>query len=144
MNLQNSYFSITSPFVIVERWMHPFRRFMNANIQDRAIDIKITRRAEKALHKRTSPMLIEMQLYLSCMVKKRVIFHEKDESKSSKVNDQLSLKFRTVVATACDPVEFAKNYPVKEELNTVATSKLSPSSLKIDYRQDQWIGEFDI
>lgn len=144
MDLKNSYFSITSPFTLLERWLHPFHRFINTDIQNKSISIKITRRGKKALQTRDIPLYVEMQLYLSCMVKKRVLFHDQDALQSEKINDRLSLAFRTVVATACDPVEFADNFPVKEELHTTATSKLSPKSLHIDYRHNQWVGEFEI
>jgi len=144
MNWQNSYFSITSPFSIVERWLHPFHLFVSADMKGKTVTVNITRRARKALLSQISPLYVEMQLYLSCMRKKRVLFHEVDELQSSKINEHLSIAFRTVVATACDPVEFANHYPVKVELHAAAISKLAPSTLKIDFRQNQWVGEFEI
>jgi hypothetical protein len=40
--------------------------------------------------------------------------------------------------------QFAKKHPVKKELNSGAAQHMRPSQLKIDYINNQWIGEFSI
>jgi len=144
MDLKHSYFSIASPFTFVKKWLYPYHRFARVSWRSKQITINITKRGERALIQRSKPLVIEMQLYLSCMVKKRVIFHDQVDFDLTKINDQLSLAFRTVVSTACDPIEFANNYPVKIELQTPMTKKLSPSLLEIDYYQNRWCGEYEI
>lgn len=102
------------------------------------------------LEQRQTPLLVEMQLYFSCVVKKRVLFHAHDTGDIEqtdeivRVNDKLHVVFRAVQASSCDPVEFARHYPVKQEFRTRPALKMYPSRLKLDYPQDGWLGEFSI
>lgn len=90
------------------------------------------------------PLIAEMQLYFTCVVKKRVLFHDETELTTEPVNERLSITFRAVDSTSCDPEKFAQNYPIRRELESHATMKLSPSLLLIDFRRGKWIGDFNI
>ena len=145
MDLRNSYFSIPGPVMLLGQWLNPYRPLRLETQGIAPLRVEITRRGKRSLQRRRSPLLIEMQLYLSCMVKKRVIFHEEEPTlKFLQLSELLSINFRTVVSTACDPVEFANHYPVKEEARSKAIKKLSPSILRLDCRQGLWTGDFEI
>ena len=144
MNLHNSYFAIKNPFEILDRWLHPFKHNTRIQLRGKNLDIQWTGRAEQALKQRNSPLTAEMQLYFSCVVKKRVLFHEQSNLEKTSVNNKLDISFRSVQSTACSPEEFANNYPVKGEFDSDAAHKMRPSLLCLDFVNGQWQGEFAI
>jgi hypothetical protein len=85
-----------------------------------------------------------MQLYFSCVVKKRVLFHDASEMDKFEVNNKLNIAFRPVQATACSPEEFANNFPIQEEFHSEAANKMLPSMLRLDFINGHWKGDFSI
>lgn len=85
-----------------------------------------------------------MQLYFSCVVKKRVLFHEQSLHPDHVVNDKLRILFRCVQPTSCDPEEFARHYPEKRQLQSTAAQRMHPKELVFDFRDGHWQGEFRI
>jgi hypothetical protein len=83
-----------------------------------------------------------MQLYFSCVVKKRVVFHDQADFETLAVNDRLQIAFRSIKSAKCDPLEFARNYPAGGVLDSPAAAKMIPSWLGLDFRQGQWQAEF--
>ena len=147
MSMKNSYFELPSPFAVMERWLNPQRHQQRLMLRDKSLDVSWTGRAERQLQQLNGPLLAEMQLYFSCVVKKRVLFHQQppgDELEILSVNDRLQVAFRAVQATSCDPVEFAANFPVQQEFETLGASKMHPKSLRLDYRDGEWVGEFSV
>lgn len=144
LNIHGSYFSIRSPVQLLDRWINPFRYQKVINLDGKPLTVSWTHRAEQALLLRDTPLIIEMQLYFSCVVKKRLIFHNDTELHTLPVNEQLKLAFRPVEALSCDPVEFAKHYPVKRQFNSAGAIKMHPSLLQIDFKNQQWLGSFTI
>lgn len=144
MNLPNSYFAIKNPFEILDRWLHPFEHNACIQLRGKNLDIRWTRRADDALNLRGTPLTAEMQLYFSCVVKKRVLFHDETSLDKIHVNNKLDISFRPVQSTACSPEEFANNHPVKGEFESSAALKMRPSVLCLDFINNQWQGEFVI
>ncbi|MCW8887642.1 MAG: hypothetical protein OQK25_01120 [Gammaproteobacteria bacterium] len=147
MNLQESYFSFSAaynPLPLFDRWLNPAKLSNSIIIRGHAVAINITRRAENQLALRTAPLIVEMQIYFSCVVKKRVLFHESSELETTEVNDRMQVGFRAVQSNSCDPVEFANNFPIKQPIETEGATKMHPKSLTLDYKHGQWIGEFTI
>lgn len=145
--LSKTYFALSdnfNPFYLLDQWLNPARYTTNVSMGDGVLEVFLTNRARKALEKRSRPLVVEMQLYFSCVVKKRVIFHDDFQHKSTPVNDLLAVAFRTVEPTSCDPVEFANNYPEKQELNSAAARRMRAKRLVIDYKRSTWQGEFSI
>jgi hypothetical protein len=147
--LKQTYFALgdLSPLRRIERWLNPYRPLAVIRVRERDLAINATHRAEKALAKHTTPLIVEMQLYFSCVVKKRVLFHsEKGTTDGGMVivNDRLAILFRLVEALSCDPKEFAADYPERRQLTPAASAKIYPSRLLLDYRQGQWRGDFTI
>ena len=122
--------------------------------------VQWTKRAEHQLRTTQQPLIAEMQLYFTCVVKKRVLFHKLNHKlnhelnhelfhetfpeQTTKVSQTLSVIFRPVEASSCDPEEFAKNYPEKRKLTSTAASKMKPKYLHIDFKNGMWSGEFGI
>ena len=144
MNIHNSYFSVKNPLLILDRWLNPWRHTQNIDYEGKQLSVYWTSRADTALRKRSQPLTAEMQIYFTCVVQKRVIFHEQTSLAIYPINDLLNISLRSVQADSCDPVEFAKHHPVAHELTSAAAKKLRPCKLEIDFKDDQWKGEFFI
>ena len=144
MNLHNSYFAIKNPFEILDRWLHPFKHSSRIQLRGKDLDVKWTRRADDALKLRSTPLTAEMQLYFSCVVKKRVLFHDETTPNNITINKNLGVSFRPVQSTACSPEEFASNHPIKNEFHSNAANKMRPSLLYLDFINGHWQGEFSI
>ncbi len=144
MNIHASYFSIKNPLEIFDRWLNPYRHSSSADIRHKTINVKWTQRAEQALRAREHSLTIEMQIYFSCVVKKRVLFHDQSDDDAININDKLRIVSKTVQSDSCDAAEFAKNFPVKNELISDSANKMLPTLLCVDYKDQQWVGEFSI
>jgi hypothetical protein len=143
-----SYFSLNknlNPLIFIDRWLNPYTIIKTCDLDGRDIKIALTRRAQHALAQLSQCLIVEMQLYFSCMVKKRIIFHnETDSLASTPVNKQLSIAFHCVQSDSCDPLEFAMHFPGKRTLDSTAALKIRPRTLHIDYKNSQWLGDFSI
>lgn len=144
MNLQlhAGYFSIKSPLQIIDRRLNPYHNKGSIDIRGKKMSIMYTKRAEIVLEKRTRPLIAELQLYFTCVVQKRVIFHEHTALDTIVANPKLKIAYHPVQSNECDPVEFAEKHPVKKELNSKGALSMRPSLLKIDYKKGQWVGDF--
>ena len=144
MNLHNSYFAIDSPLVLLDRWLNPWRHRLVGDLGDYPLLVRWTERAERALSTRARPLAIEMQIYFSCVVKKRVLFLDESGGNVFRFGSTLNLSFRPVEASSCDPVTFAAYYPERRPFTSPAARRMHPRELRLDYRKGRWHGEFDI
>lgn len=146
--LEQSYFSVGNlfnPVALLDKLLNGYKYRQIVPFHGAELSIGWTRRAENEFRRRgANPLLVEMQLYFSCVIKKRVIFSEGAVPPGDAVNKVLHVLFRTVQASSCDPVEFASNYPVKAELSSPGAKKMHPRLLKIDFRKGEWAGEFEL
>lgn len=140
--LQGSYFSIENPIRLFDRWVNSYRHQCRVQLSGRELLVKWSARADRAFSNKPEPLIVEMQLYFSCVVKKRVLFHDQTEFETQVVNDHLKIAFRPIEAANCGPEEFARNYPIGRVLETTAAVKMVPSWVGIDFRNGQWEGEF--
>jgi hypothetical protein len=142
MNLNNSYFVIPNLLLLFDRWLNTYSHQRFVTLNDKIIEVNWTKRAEEALNLRSQPLTVEMQLYFSCVVKKRVVFHEQVDFESlAAVKDKLWLCYRAIQSAACDPETFARDYPEQRQLASRAAQNMQPSILNIDFRNGQWQGE---
>jgi hypothetical protein len=145
MNTHSGYFefpTLRTLWVAIDRRLNPYRHRQSVIMRGTPVEVRWTDRAERALTQRDTPLIAEMQLYFSCVVKKRVLFHEQSEPEGIPVGSRLQILFRPVQSTSCDPEEFAHNFPVKREFQSPAADKMKPSALEIDYRYGSWQGVF--
>lgn len=144
INIHASYFSIANPLQMLDRWVHPPRLSKTVALREHPLEVEWTRRAQRALEQRDLPLLVEMQLYFSCVVKKRVLFHDGAVAAATPVNDNMAIVFRPVESESCDPIEFARSFPVKQQFGSAGAMKMRPKYLRVDYKSGKWIGEFRI
>ncbi len=140
--LQGSYFAIQNPVELFDRWVNSYCHQSRVQLNGKELLVKWSARADRVLSNKSNPLVVEMQLYFSCVVKKRVLFHDRVEFETQVVNDHLQIAFRPIEAARCDPEEFARNYPVGRVLDTTAAGKMTPSWIGVDFRQGRWKGEF--
>jgi hypothetical protein len=147
MGMKNSYFALPNPLQVLERWLNPATYSAQVNLRGEPLQVSWSRRAERQLQSRVRPLLAEMQLYFSCVVKKRVLFHEHppgEDLTTVTVNERLQVAFRAVEANSCDPLEFAANFPVRREFASSGASRMHPAKLRLDYKGGRWWGEFTV
>jgi len=113
-----------------------------AALESKSIRITLSDAAQRALAKRTTPLIAEMELYFSCLIRLRVRFYDSDEkATATPVNDQLSIRFRPVMSRRCDLHE-VKGKPPLDDFPIVRRAPYVPRWLNLDYKKGEWVGEF--
>lgn len=141
INLRGSYFGIANPLQIFDRWLHRHSHTAEARLNNKELLVEWTDRAQRQLDAISVPLIVEMQLYFSCVVKKRVLFHEQVDFDTATVNEQIKLAFRSIESDVCSPEVFARDFPEARELNAVS-DKMMPKRVSIDFKSGAWTGEF--
>lgn len=124
---------------------------------DKPIDIKLSNSASSQGQQLNFPLIIEIQIYFSCLLGKRLAFyteHELDgawqvepEQFSSMLDDaqqfsnNVYIRFNTVMTKSCSVSDYAGPPPVTDF--TIENQKpYVPSWLNIDYENGIWSGEY--
>ena len=109
----------------------------------KSLQLTISERAQAQLDCRTRPLLLEMELYFSCLVRKRVYVREHTNGEdSAALNDKLSVSFRPVVTQSCAMREVERNNPPVMDMPIVKPERYFPHWLTLDYRRGKWLAEF--
>lgn len=147
MAINTSYFllpSLGGLFSRIDRWLNPYHHRGGVVVRGAVMAVRSTHRAERALSERSAVLTVELQLYFSCVVKKRVLFHSGSEPAGTPFGERLNIVFRLVESASCDPEAFANYFPEKRELASAAARKVHPSVVALDYRKGRWWGEFTL
>lgn len=126
--------------------MHQNSRTASVVINGREVVIEWTGAAANELARRSRPLVVELELYFSCLVKKYVHFREETGDRETvAASDKLLLYFRPVTSTACS-FEVAERLGRQPEtdLQTAAVGKISPKKVSIDYVQGAWQGHYSL
>jgi hypothetical protein len=120
---------------------------LSAEILNKQIQIEISRNAQQQLDKRTSPLFIEMELYFSCMIRKQVrvregLHDELDKKFSIRVLDNLHISFRPVMTKSCSIKSCDNGKPPLSDFPIQKPESYIPKWLKLDYKKNEWCGEF--
>ena len=115
-------------------------------INGRDVLVKWTDAAARELARRPRPLVVELELYFSCLVKKFVHFHEEaGDRETVAANDKLRLYFRPVTSTDCSfAVAERLGRQPEMELRTEAVGKLAPKSVSIDFAKGAWHGSYSL
>jgi len=110
-------------------------------IQGKAVAVTLSKAAEKALALRDKTLIAEMELYFSCLIRKQVRFKENVTGNLVDVTEQLAVHFRPVMTKTCG-IDYEGDEPPLEDFPIKKPEAFVPHWLKIDFKKDEWIGEF--
>lgn len=119
--------------------------------------ITLSKQAELQSEKLKSTLIVEIQIYFSCLLGKRLAFYTGEplegawqvESElfssmvedAQKLTDNLFVRFNTVMTSSCLVSDYAGPPPVTDF--TINNQKpYVPSWLNIDYKKGLWFGEY--
>jgi len=115
---------------------------MNVMLNEKKMDVRLSASARRALASRQTPLLAEMELLFSCLIRKRVRFHEQvDVESSTPVSEYLAVRFRPVMTRACS-VSSVEGHAPSEDFHIADPRPYIPRWLSIDFRKGEWRGEF--
>ncbi len=105
--------------------------------------IQLTDAAEIALRQRTLPLVAELELYFSCMIRKRVHFHTPAQSDQTvKATENLHIRFRPVMTERCSLDASEEGLSQLTDFPIVKPGAYVPHWVRIDHRKGEWVGEF--
>lgn len=110
-------------------------------IQGKEVTVSLTPAAEKELLRRDKILIAEMELYFSCLIRKKVRFKEDSDTGSVNVTDQFAVRFRPVMTKTCG-IDYEGDEPPLEDFPIEKPEAFVPHWLKIDFKKGKWIGEF--
>lgn len=109
---------------------------------DKTVRISLTKSAIKAMAAINYSLCVEMELYFSCLIRKRVLFEPAGNiDTASRVDDHLYVRFRPVMTQTCSMDDSPDSPPVTD-FPIADASAFVPKWLKIDYKKGNWLGEF--
>ncbi len=114
-------------------------------VNGKPVEVKLSRAADAALAQRNTPLLAEMELYFSCLIRKQVRFRDHVESASAApvpVTDRLAVYFRPVMTQTCNVNDMHGEAPPVSDFEIKNPAAFVPHWLRIDYRGGEWSGEF--
>lgn len=114
---------------------------MNISLSGKNLEIRLTSNARHALGKRSTPLQAEMELLFSCLIRKRVRFSEAVAMDAITASDRLSVRFRPAMTRAC-VISDLDGSPPLDDFPITNPRAFIPRWLAIDYRRNQWVGEF--
>ena len=103
--------------------------------------VSLSHAAVSALSNRDKPLVAEMELYFSCLLRKKVRFRENMEGDLINVTDQLAVRFRPVMTKACG-IDYEGDEPPLTDFPIEKPESFVPRWLKVDFKKNEWIGEF--
>lgn len=115
-------------------------------INGRDVLVEWTPAASRELSRRPAPLIVELELYFSCLVKKFVHFRDDSRGRPTvAANDKLLLYFRPVTSTACS-FEVAERLGRQPEMDLYgeAVGKIAPRKVSLDFAGGGWRGSFSL
>lgn len=113
---------------------------MQLDLYGKTLEIRLTPAAEAALARRATPLVVEMELLFSCLLRKRVLFDGPADGAVA-VNERLAVRFRPIMTRRCSVAEGGAT-PPSESFPLENPRPYVPNWLRLDYRRGQWVGEF--
>jgi hypothetical protein len=105
--------------------------------------LNISKAAQAQLDQRAGILFLEMELYFSCLVRKRVYVRETmDAATAHAITDRLTVSFRPVVTETCAMREVERDNPPVKDMPIVHPERYFPHWLLLDYRHGKWQAEF--
>jgi hypothetical protein len=117
---------------------------ITVTLAGRALELRLTAAAATALRAPGEQLTIELELYFSCLLRKRVHFLAEPHSGSADcvtLSDRARLCFRPVMTRACRTDDLAGE-PDTESFPLVRTAAFVPRWVALDFRRGAWSGDF--
>ncbi len=114
-------------------------------IQGKPLQVTISPAAREALQQLKRPLLVEMELYFSCLIRKKIRFYDTGtlpDSESVPLNEKLAISFRPVMTKTCSVDATGDGGPPVTDFPIANPSAYVPHWLRLDYRRGEWWGEF--
>ena len=106
-----------------------------------SVQVRLSGAAERALGARSAPLMVEAELYFSCLIRKRVCFFDGDHADAVEVAPGLQLRFRPIMTAACS-VGFEGDEPPVTDFPIQRGEAFVPKLVTIDFRAGAWCGAF--
>ena len=115
---------------------------LHTTLEGKLFKVILSRAAQRALAERQIPLIVEMELYFSCLTRLQVRFYDDDpQGTSTPVNTSLRIRFRPVISSSCDLHEVRGKPPLKDA-PLVKRFPFVPRWLQLDHGRHGWVGEF--
>jgi hypothetical protein len=114
---------------------------MNITLADKPVEIRLSQAARSALAQRPTPLLAEMELLFSCLIRKRVRFYEQGAETGTTAGQGLAVSFHPIMTRSCR-IATLDGPPPSEDFPIRNVQPFVPHWLSIDFRNGQWLGEF--
>jgi hypothetical protein len=115
---------------------------VNTKLDGKSINLRLTDSATRALEEKSQPLYVEMELYFSCLIRKKVRFNDAPEVELfTPVSDKLNLRFRPVMTQRCH-IDELEDAPPLTDFPMADEKRFIPHWLEIDYRKGEWLGDF--
>lgn len=127
------------------------------SFHNKTIDIELSQSAARQSRGMSSRLIIEIQIYFSCLLGKRLVFYSEQPveggwqleseafnsilEQAKQLTDNLYLRFNTVMTKDCPVSEYAGPPPVTDFVIQNQTPYV-PSWLNIDFKDNVWSGEY--
>lgn len=112
-------------------------------VQGRSLKLTISKQAQARLDRRTEPLFLELELYFSCLIRKRVHVREVvDGEDVLALSEKLNVRFRPVVTQTCAMRDVERDNPPVKDMPIVKPERYFPHWLILDYRRGEWQAEF--
>jgi len=114
-------------------------------INGRDVVVEWTAAAARELARRQAPLIVELELYFSCLVKKFVHFRDDSRGRPTvAASDKLHLYFRPVTSTACSLEVFEQlGHRPERDIDSKALRKIAPKRVAITHARGAWRGTFN-
>jgi hypothetical protein len=112
----------------------------------RPIRVTLSPRARRAADALSAPLIVEMELFFSCLLRKRVLFHAPGQAPESimeriALHPSLTLQFRPIVSEVCR-IDTLEGAPPVMTMPAKRGESFIPRWLRLDHRNGAWHGEF--
>lgn len=110
-------------------------------LREHPIEVELTASAERAAATLEQPLHVEMELYFSCLIRKKLQFRSLKSADSVAITDKLSLDFRPVMTAHCS-TDYEGDEPPVTDFPIARQDSFMPHWVRIDYHNGHWQGDF--
>jgi len=114
----------------------------NVDFHGKTVQIELSKSAQSYLEQIKEPLFVEMELYFSCLIRKKVRFNsENARANAVSVADRLAVSFHPVMTRTCQK-DYEGDAPPLTEFPIANAAPYVPRWLRIDCKAGEWSGEF--